>query len=293
MQRRRDRRFPHGGNLVPHRQSGTIVNMNRHGRNECTKIQGKRTVVAMLFLTGWAALAPDAAALGDLIVDGGTLVVGCTNPFGNDAEFINQLQNPMSETRSASMHNSAATAAFNFNWSLATGHFRIDANMASEGGNNGPFCATDNRVNFSVTQDMLLSIDSEWTYQFNGGIRRTVIRFWVVDTTTDLTVFTRGDVGDTVAGDPWADTFHVNGSILLTPGNYFVRSLMDLSAVGGSANSVSTAHGFADITLTTVPEPAGVLMLALGGVFVGRRGTRRSNRVRPPDVKNSNVLSRR
>jgi len=211
----------------------------------------------------------------DLIVNGGTLAVGCVNQFGTASHHINQLTNPMMEIHTESLHNSSATAAFAFNWSLATGHFRIDADLASEGGNGGPFCGTDNRVNFQITQDTLLSIDSEWTYQFNGGIRRSEIRFFVRDTVSGALLFTTGDVGDTVAGDPPTDTFHVGGSILLTPGSYFVRSLMEVSAVGGSPNSVSTAHGFADITLTTVPEPAALGPLAFAAIMLRKRRSRR------------------
>ena len=229
----------------------------------------KRTPIACLIALGIAY-----SVRADGIVDDGTLSVGCSNPFGFSFQFINQLQNPMMETRTVPLHNSIATAAYNFNWNLATGHFRIDVDLASEGGNNGPFCGTDNRIDFHITQDTLLSIDSEWTYQFNGGIRSTVIRFWVVDTTTDLTVFIRGDAGDTVAGDPPTDTFHVNGSILLTPGSYFVRSLMDLSAVGGSPNSISTAHGFANIQMTTVPSPAFLGPLALSALLIRRSAVR-------------------
>jgi len=197
--------------------------------------------------------------------------VGCFNPFGHSFQHINQLDNPMSETRTVVLHNSVAVAEYQFNWNLLGGQFHIDANLASEGGTGGPFCATDNRVNFQITQDTLLSIDSEWTYQFNGGIRRSSIIFWVGNSATGTSSWSIGDLADTLADDPSTDTFHVGGSLLLTPGSYFVRSLMDLRAVGGSANSVSTAHGFADITLTTVPEPAGLVMVAIGGVFVGRR----------------------
>ena len=229
----------------------------------------KRTPIACLIALGIAY-----SVRADVIVDDGTLSVGCSNPFGFSFQFINQLQNPMMETRTVPLHNSIATAAYNFNWNLATGHFRIDADLASEGGNNGPFCGTDNRIDFHTTQDTLLSIDSEWTYQFNGGIRSTVIRFFVVDATTDLTVFIRGDAGDTVAGDPPTDTLHVNGSILLTPGNYFVRSLMDLSAVGGSPNSISTAHGFANIQMTTVPAPAALGPLAFAAILIRLRRRR-------------------
>jgi len=182
----------------------------------------------------------------------------------------------MTETRSVVLHNSMAQAAYQFNWSLATGHFRIDADLASEGGNGLPFCGTDNRVNFTVTQDTLLSIDSDWTYQFNGGIRTSVIRFFVGHAATGNSFWIRGDVGDTVAGDPPTDTFHISDSVLLTPGSYFVRSLMDLRAVGGSPNSVSTAHGFADITLTTVPEPAALGPLAFAALLLRKRRSRRT-----------------
>jgi len=181
----------------------------------------------------------------------------------------------MNETRSVVLHNSMAHAAYQFNWNLATGHFRIDADLASEGGNGGPFCGTDNRVNFSITHDTLLSIDSEWTYQFNGGIRRSRIIFWVGDSATGISSWAISEVGDTVAGDPPTDTFHIGGSLLLTPGSYFVRSLMDLSAVGGSPNSISTAHGFADITLTTVPEPAALGPLAFAAIMLRKRRSRR------------------
>lgn len=228
-------------------------------------------LISYLAVSMLAMIGQPARLSAGIFVDDGTLGVGCSNPFGFTFQFINQLQNPMMETRSVPLHNSLATAAYNFNWNLATGHFRIDGNLASEGGDGLPFCGTDNRIDFHITQVTLLSIDSEWTYQFNGGIRTSTIRFWVVDRTTNITVFTRGDVGDTVAGDPWTDTFHVNGSIMLTPGSYFVRSLMDLRAVGGSANSVSTAHGIADITLTTVPEPASLGALAIAAVMLLRR----------------------
>jgi len=245
-------------------------------------------------ITGGAAYGPAPAARGDFHVDSWVLSSVCANSGGIESEFYTQLQNPYNPPPLvATRHNSIATASFAFNWSLATGSFHIDSSLTSEGGIGLPFCATDNRINFHISQPSLLSFDSEWTYHFTGGDRSSTIRFWVhnLDTATDVLI--RGDTGDTVAGDPPTDTLYVADSILLTPGNYYVRSLMRLGAAGGSANSVSTAHGFADITLTTVPEPAGVLMLALGGVFVGRRGTRRSNRVRPPDVKNSNALSRR
>jgi len=220
----------------------------------------------------FVVLAWSSAAKADIIVNGGTLAVGCSNQFGDSSHHINQLQNPMTETRSVVLHNSLAQAAYQFNWSLATGHFRIDADLTSEGGDGGPFCGTDNRINFHVTQDTLLSLDSEWTYQFNGGIRSSVIRFHVGDSATSIPFWSRGDVGDTVAGDPPTDTFHITDSILLTPGNYFVRSLMDLRAVGGSPNSVSTAHGFANITLTTVPEPSALALIAFGAIMIcGRR----------------------
>jgi len=224
-----------------------------------------------LTLTFMTPILAVNSARADFIVNNGSLGVGCLNSFGLSQQVINQLQNPMTETRQVNLHNSAAFAAYAFNWNLATGHFRIDAELASEGGDGGPFCGTDNRINFHVTQDTLLSLDSEWTYQFNGGIRSSVFRVTVGDLATGIPIWSRGDVGDTGAGDPPTDTFHITDSVLLTPGSYFVRSLMDLRAVGGSPNSVSTAHGFADITLTTVPEPAALSALAVAAVMLIHR----------------------
>jgi len=221
------------------------------------------------------ALAAPQVVFADIGVDGWNLTIGCSNNGGLTSIFYSQVQNPFNpQPFVVTRNNSMATAAFNFNWSLATGHFRIDAELASEGGSGLPFCGTDNRINFHITQDTLLSIDSEWTYQFNGGIRSTKIRFVVGDAATGNGFWFRGDVGDTVAGDPPTDTFNVAGSVLLTPGSYFVRSIMDLGAVGGSPNSVSTAHGFADITLTTVPEPAALGPLAFAAIMLRKRRSR-------------------
>lgn len=227
----------------------------------------KRRMVAVFFALG---LVEEVRA--DFIVDSWVMSTNCINPFGSPAAFYTQVQNPFNPAPlSVSVHNSMATAAFAFNWGLATGQFQIDADLASEGGDGGPFCATDNRVNFHVTEDTLLSFDSEWTYQFNGGMRTSTIRIFVRDTISNELLLVRGDTADTAAGDPPTDTVYVSDSILLPPGSYFVRSLMDLRAVGGSPNSVSTAHGFAEITMTTVPVPASLGPLAFAALLVRKR----------------------
>lgn len=219
------------------------------------------------------AIVIASPASADLIVDAWTLGVGCNNAFGSPAVFHTQLQNsPFNPVpRSVSVHNSTATAGYSFGWGLAGGTFHIDADLASEGGVGLPSCATDNRVDFHITQDMLLTIDAEWSYQFTGGDRYSETRFWVRNLNTGNFVLIRGDVGDTVAGDPPSDTLQIADSILLAPGNYFVRTLMVLGAAGGGSSSVSTAHGFAGFTLTTVPEPVTAGGLAVVAVILLRR----------------------
>lgn len=230
----------------------------------------KKTWLAILL-----AILPATKAKADFFVDSWVLSSVCANPFGSQTAFYTQVQNPFNPpSLQVSVHNSAAAASFAFNWGLATGQFTINANLASEGGNGGPFCGTDNKIKFHITEHTLLSIDSEWTYHFNGGIRWSEIRFWVRNEDTGGNVLIRGDVGDTAAGDPPTDTFHVMDSILLAPGNYSVRSYMDINALGGSPNSISTAHGFANIQMTTVPSPAALGPLAFAAFLIHKRGRR-------------------
>ena len=229
-------------------------------------LRTKQLTAGLIFAVGLVA-----PAKADFFVDDWVLSTTCMNPFGFPSAFHLEPQNPFNHPALAvSVHNSMATAAYAFNWGLATGQFQIDADLVSEGGDGGPFCGTDNQIEFHITQDTLLSFGGELTYQFNGGIRSAEIRLSVRDTISGELLLIRGDSADTVAGDPPTDTLHVSDSIVLASGSYRVRALMDLSAVGGSPNSISTAHGFANIQMTTVPSPAFLGPLALSALLIRR-----------------------
>jgi len=218
------------------------------------------------------SLLAQPASAGFVVTDWsiGPSVYDFANSQGHEL-FNGTPQNPFAQTMSAAYSNSVAQVAYQYNWDNVTGHFDTDIHLEAQGGQF--FMAyTGDLVRFTTTTDVLLTVDAQYSYALAAGDRRAIWQLSVNTVPPSALGYTVGHSAAPTFGDPPTGTFNINFSRLLPSGaEYRFRSVFELESRSGSPTALSIGDGYARFTLTTVPEPAGLVILAIGGVFVGRR----------------------
>jgi len=118
-------------------------------------------------------------------------------------------------------------------------------------------------------------VDAQWQFQMAGGdrISRMAIKAGQV---ADVPAILDHDYSSsTVFGGPHTATWTVQDSVLLPAGQeYFLRSIFQFRNFSGSPTAMSVGNGYANFTLTTVPEPAALGQLAFAALLLRKRRSR-------------------
>jgi len=211
----------------------------------------------------------------DFTVTSWRLLAGLSDNQSPGATSLNtSVVNPFFGSLNAAHSNSIAQAAYQYNWDLLTGYFNNTAHVEAQG---GPFflAGVDNLVRVTTTTDVLLSIDAEWDFHLGGGDRSSY--FFVQVGKSGSPLLMNYNYGSSpIFGGPASATWTVHDSVVLPAGSeYFFRCIFRFDSFTGSPTVLSTGTGFANFTLTTVPEPAALGPLAFAALLLRKRRSRR------------------
>lgn len=219
----------------------------------------------------FALMAPSRAAA-DFVVPDWRLNVSVRDFQTNQGSvYFNQIPQPgFDQTIVNSYSNSVAQVAYAYNYSAVDGQFDTDVHLEAQGGPDFR-SGTDNLVRFIPSTDVFLTIDAQWQYQLAGGNRETRMAI-TAGRWNEAATLNFDNTAALVFGAPPTGAWNYQNSILLPAGHeYFFRSIFRLQNWSGSPTALSVGNGYARFTLTTVPEPSGLLLLAVGGVLVAAR----------------------
>jgi len=218
-------------------------------------------------------IAPSRAAA-DFVVTSwalGSSVRDFSTLLGNQS-FNGVPQPAFNQSLNSAYSNSVAQVAYAYNYSAVAGQFDADVHLEAQGGPDFR-SGTDNQVRFIPSTDVLLTVEAQWQFQLAGGDR--VSDFFITAGKWGFAASFMNHLfsSSTIFGGPSSATWTVHDSVLLPAGHeYFFRSIFRLQNWSGSPTALSVGNGYARFTLTTVPEPSGLLLVAVGGVLVaGRR----------------------
>lgn len=231
-----------------------------------------------LLIIGFAIGIADKGANADFAVTAWTLTSGVRDlnagPGHSDLAVNTTVQSPFTGNLDAAYANSISQAGYQYNWDLTTGQFNNAAHIEAQGGPD--FLASiDNLVRITPTTDVLLTVDAQWTFQLGGGDRSSFLTILAGQLGSPL-LMNWNYQSSPIFGGPTSATWTVHDSVLLPAGgNYRFRCIFRFDSFSGSPAVLSTGTGFANFTLTTVPEPAAILPFAITALQIRRRSAHR------------------
>jgi hypothetical protein len=208
---------------------------------------------------------------GDLSVENWDLASVVIDPITSVGDSFQIVENPFVESHSVSIGLSTASASYDFSWSDAGGNFQIDGSQRAHDSSNG-FLRSDStgHVIFGASQDLLFTVDAEYSYNLPTGSLAAALIVAVVDNVT----FDELLAHSFLETFPGTGVFEVHDQIDLPAGReYRVFYHMRIDAFENTG-AIGTGDGFVHFTLQSVPEPTTLGFGLLGSVILLRRRAR-------------------
>ena len=230
-----------------------------------------------LLIIGLAFFVTASDANADFAVSAWTLTSSVRDlnagPGHSDIAVNTTVQSPYNGNLNAAYENSVAQAGYQFSWSSVTGQFNNTAHIEAQGGPDF-LAGVDNLVRITPSTDVLLTVDAQWDFDLGGGDRSSF--FFVQVGQTGSPLLMNWNYGSSpIFGGPSSAVWTIHDSVILPAGgNYFFRCIFSFDSFSGSPTVLSTGTGFANFTLTSVPEPAAIGPLSIAAVALLRRPRR-------------------
>jgi hypothetical protein len=192
---------------------------------------------------------------------------------GHDSVFFVTVQNPFVDWHTASFNNSSAYASYNFSWNDQFGTFSIQSSQQAEGlSSSGVFTTGSGGIVLNPSVDLLLNVQGAFDYDLPADFMMAVFSFGIWDPVEGVDIFGVGDSAETFPGQPSSGTLLLEGGAVIPAGHtYELYYNMELDTFSGTQGYMATGDGGLTFTLTALPEPATLLLLAPALLALPRR----------------------
>jgi hypothetical protein len=184
---------------------------------------------------------------------------------GHDSASFHSVPNPFVDWHLASFSNSSAYASYNFAWDDQFGTFSIESSQQAQGGSSAGFLTrSSSRILLTPSVDLLFSVEGAFDYDLPADFMMAVFSFDIWDPVEGVDLFSDGQMGETFPGQPSSGTLLLEGSGAVIPAGhtYELSYMMMLYTFGGTQGYMATGEGGLTFTLTALPEPATLVLLA-------------------------------
>ncbi len=144
------------------------------------------------------------------------------------------------------------------------------------GSTNTPRSRSSGFIWISSQLDLLLTIDSAYSYDLGPGDREARHRVTIThaDDPADF-LFDFSEIASPITGEPSSGTFATNDTVMLPAGpTYLIHYTMQLLSFGGSPEILSFGEGHVNFHLQVVPAPSTAMLVLLGAPIALRRRCR-------------------
>ena len=206
-------------------------------------------------------------------------VRGNSDQFGS---YFQTVMNPfVADSGQLTDRASTSSVSFDFWWNDQYGSFLIEGSQHCVAQNLPPFpgaigredCADAGGIHFTANADLLLSVDAAYPYHLDGPELFAQLLFEVTQVSNDPVdpLFSAVRRDDTFINYPASGTFVIQGQAIIPAGQTYILSYDRGISAWADSGAIADGSGYIHFTLQSVPEPAVLGLLALGGAMIRRR----------------------
>jgi len=232
------------------------------------RIRHAHWVVAMFLAVSLGGERVQASAF---TIDDWLLNTGLGLPQGPEYCFFNTVQNPFQDSHGVVVANSTANTAYDFSWMINSAGFNIESSHEVEGLESGSvFAASSGNIWITPTEDLVLSMDAAYSYQFSAIAQIATLSVAVCYAGQPGCIFVETERAVGFPGEPSAGTLEIHDEILLPANETWVLSYsQSVHTATSNAGLIVTGSGY--VTLTITPEPGVAAIAGLGALVVAWR----------------------
>jgi hypothetical protein len=168
---------------------------------------------------------------------------------------------------------STCQASYSFSWDDQFGTFSIQSSQWAEGVSSSVlFTSASGFIYVTPSVDLLFSVDGAFDYDLPADFMRARIAFGIGDPVENVEIFSGGQMAETFPGQPSSGTLLLEGSVVIPAGHIWeLHYVMELDTFSGTQGYMATGEGGLTFTLTALPEPATLVLLAPALLDLPRR----------------------
>jgi len=193
------------------------------------------------------------------------------------AERIDTVQNPLVVSQSAILPPSFSTTGYNINIAQTMADYWIAVDQSCRNQMNAaPICLSNGRIELTAMTDIQVNVDMAYQYYMPSDLMDVDIYFDGTRLNPTTFLFSIGRSDDTDLSGPHGGNFSINHSFIIPAGQSYRLSYgFELRYSVGALNNVTgTGNGSLHMTMTALPEPATLALLAGAAIPLIRRRRR-------------------
>lgn len=135
-----------------------------------------------------------------------------------------------------------------------------------------PRCGASGRIFMTPSTDVWIEMTSTYHYSLASDLMGANARINAVSADLSMVFISDGGNDATVSQPPHSGVFNMHGAALIPAGTVTrIEYAFDTRFLTGSANIAALSTGSLHMTMTAVPEPSALMLLAAGIGVVSRR----------------------
>ena len=220
----------------------------------------------------YVMLADPARA--SIVVNSSSLACGVIDPaLNSDVVHFQNVPSPFHNSHQAQLGISTAGASYDLVFDNQSLDYHSTGVITAQG--SPPIFRSGCETRIRITTDADLLLDLDWSYAWNlpSGDRTTSWGLSVVRASPNTWFYDDGRTIEPIFGDPRIGNAegHLENFFLPGGATYHLAYFFLHDNFGGNPSQLSRGDIRVDINLTTIPEPAALLLLACAGPLLRRR----------------------